>query len=88
MKFIFYKVTPNVIVLNSLMSAFARSWRYNELTWTTFESMEGVGVTPDRYSYHILLNACGIDGNLQSAAKVVDKVIIICSIFNCIVSYD
>ena len=70
------------------MSAFARSWRYNELTWTTFESMEGVGVTPDRYSYHILLNACGIDGNLQSAAKVVDKVIIIYSIFNCIVSYD
>ena len=63
------------------MSAFARSWRYNELTWTTFESMEGVGVTPDRYSYHILLNACGIDGNLQSAAKVVDKVIIIYILF-------
>ena len=55
------------------MSAFARSWRYNELAWSTFESMEGVGLTPDRYSYHILLNACGVDGNLNSAAKVLDK---------------
>ena len=39
------EVRPNVIVLNNLMSAFARSWRYNELAWSTFESMEGVGVT-------------------------------------------
>lgn len=55
---------------HAVMSACAKSWRYEVMTHDYFHQMVNAGYQPTRVSYHLLLQACATSGDFCEVDRV------------------